>query len=75
MQVFPCFAFFFIVRILISNGGTWGFGYAFLWVFPVIWLAGIGIDNIIKALFPDKLLANIAGAVVLAIFLFIVFSQ
>lgn len=50
MQAFPCFAFF-IVRILISDGGAWGFGYLFLWAFPVIWLAGIGIDYIIKSTF------------------------
>jgi len=36
---------------------------------------GIGIDTIIKMLCPDKLVYNIAGTILLLLFLFIVFSQ
>lgn len=74
MQVFPCFAFFYCQDINIQRRSL-GFWIRLSLGFSRHLAGRYWHRQYNQSTFSDKLLANIAGAVVLAIFLFIVFSQ
>jgi len=57
---------------LLSSGGPWGFGYLVVWIFPVIWIIWIFIDLLLKSMIKDRILLNIAGVIIIMLFLLII---
>lgn len=68
------FCIFNILRILFSTGGPWGWGYMLLWIFPLIWIIAILLDQVLKSIIKDKVILNVTGAILLGIFLFITYT-
>lgn len=61
-----------ILVTILSSGGPWGFGYLVVWIFPVIWIIGMFIDLLLKSMIKDRIVLNIAGAIILMLFLFMI---